>query len=63
MKIEIDVPDNVVENISHMMALGFADKMSLEEYLVSCVVADTRCLLEGANCPLSKEWPDAETPT
>jgi len=62
MKIEIDVPDNVVEKIKHMMALGIADKMSLDKYLVSCVVADTRCLLESASCKLPKEWPNVDTP-
>ena len=58
MKTEIEVPDEVIEKIEHMMALGIIDEMPLEEYLVACVVADTRCILELHGCPLSKEWPD-----
>lgn len=62
MKVEIDVPDEVIEKIEHMIALGIADDMPMADYLVACVIADTRCLLEGHNVVVPKEWPDAETP-
>ena len=62
MKIEISVPDNVVEKIELMQALEMVDTIPLKDYLVCCVIDDTRCRLEFHNLVLPKEWPDAEAP-
>lgn len=59
MKIEIDVPDEVIVKIEHMMGLEIVDVMPLKDYFVACVIDDTRCMLENANAPLTKEWPYA----
>ena len=59
MKIEIDVPDEVIVKIEHLMGLEIVDMIPLADYLVSCVIADTRCILENSNAPLTNEWPYA----
>jgi len=60
MKIEIEVPDEVIEKIEHLIALGITNENTLKECLVGSIIADTRCTLESCNAEISKEWPDAE---
>jgi len=52
MKIEIDVPDEVIEKIEHMMELGILSKIPLERFLTECVVENTQSYLDSAGAIL-----------
>jgi hypothetical protein len=62
MKIEIEVPDEVIENIEHLIALGITNENTLKECLVGSIIADTRCTLESCNAELPAKWPNVEAP-
>ena len=62
MKLEIDVPDEVIEKIEHMIALEIVAETSFKEYLVASVVEATRCTLESCSVELPRNWPEPKTP-